>query len=320
MAEALSTFVTRRQPEWVALEALLDRQRNATLRLDELTTLERQYRRASGDLAQAQAFYPGTEVLQFLNQLCGRAYAAIYRARPNRLASIIWFYRAGFPHVVQGQLTYTLVAAALLMLGILAGFTTVFFEPTGSTLLLGDELRAFIDRGELWTDSALDALHPSTLAVMIFTNNLRVTFMAFSLGITAGIGTVLMIIFNGLHVGAIIAACVHHGLGKSILTFMAAHGPVELSVICLTSGAGLMLGHAMIEPGERPRGEVIRERARDAVQVVLGCAPFLVAIGIVEAFVSPGSFFPWPAKVALGLLTFTAFWRYLLRTLPRSKD
>lgn len=316
MAEALSTFVARRQPEWAVLESLLDRQRSATLRLDELTLLERQYRRASGDLAQAQAFYPGTEVLQFLNQLCGRAYAAIYRSRPNRLASIAAFYRTGFPHVVQEQLTYTLVAAALLVMGIVVGFTTVLFEPDGATLLIGDELRAFIDRGELWTDSALGGLHPSTLAVMIFTNNLRVTFMAFSLGITAGIGTVLMIIFNGLHVGAIVAACVHHGLGPSILTFMAAHGPVELSVICLTSGAGLMLGHAMIEPGERPRSEVIRERARDAVQLVLGCAPFLVTIGVVEAFVSPGAFFAWPAKVALGALTFMAFWRYVLRALP----
>jgi len=319
MAEALSTFVARRQPEWVSLESLLDRQRAGTLGLAELTLLERQYRRVSADLGQAQAFYAGTDVLRFLNQLCGRAYGAIYRSRPNRLASVSQFFRHGFPAVVQSQLTYTLVAAGLLVLGIVVGFTTVLLEPSGAKLLLSDDLRGFIDRGELWTDSALSALHPSTLAVMIFTNNLRVTFAAFSLGITAGIGTVITIIFNGLHVGAIIAACFQHDLGANILTFMAAHGPVELSIICITSGAGLMIGHAMIDPGERPRSEALRESARKAVQQVVGCSPFLVAIGIVEGFISPGDFFGWPIKLALGALSFIAFWRYLLKAAPDAR-
>ena len=72
------------------------------------------------------------------------------------------------------------------------------------------------------------------------------------------------------------------------------------------------------EPGERPRSVVLRERATKAVQLVLGCSPFLVAIGIVEGFVSPGAFFPWPLKLLLGMATGFAFWRYLLRGgLPR---
>jgi uncharacterized membrane protein SpoIIM required for sporulation len=313
MAEALTSFVSRRQPSWATLESLLERQRAGTLHLEELISLERHYRQASADLARARAFYAGTEVQGFLNQLCGRAYRAIYRSRPARLASIAAFFRTGFPAVVRANLRYTQAAAGLLALGVIVGFTTVSFEPDGVRLLVSDDLRAFIDRGELWTDSALGALHPSTLAVMIFTNNLRVTFAAFSLGITAGIGTLITLLFNGLHIGALVAACAQHDLAGSLLAFMSAHGPVELSVICMTGGAGLMLGHAMIEPQERPRGEILREQASAAVQQVVGCAPFLVLIGVVEGFISPGSFFPWPAKVAIGALTGLGFWRYLLR-------
>ncbi len=314
MAEALSSFVARRRPEWESRYLLLNRQATGRLHLEEFSDLERQYRRASADLAVAQAFYAGTDVQRFLNQLCARAYGAIYRSRPNRLAPVASFYRAGFPHVVQAHVKYVLAAMALLALGIVSGLTTVWLEPSGAQLLVDDELRAFIDRGELWTDSALSGLHPSTLAVLIFTNNLRVTFIAFSLGLTAGIGTVLTLVFNGLHIGALVAACTQHELGPSILTFMAAHGPVELSVIAIAGGAGLLVGHGLIEPGERPRAEVMAERAGDAVQMVVGCAPFLVAIGVVEAFVSPGELFSWPLKAAFGALSGFAFWRYLLRS------
>ena len=59
-----------------------------------------------------------------------------------------------------------------------------------------------------------------------------------------------IVFFNGLHLGAIVAACIQHDLGANILTFMAAHGPVELSIICICSGSGLMIGQAMIDPGD----------------------------------------------------------------------
>lgn len=313
MAEALPAFVQRRRADWSALEALLDRQRAGTLRLADVAALDRLYRKVSADLALAQTFYAGTDAQRFLNQLTGRAYGAIYQRRGASLASAGRFFRAEFPRVVRDTLPYTGLAAALLLLGIVLGATTVAIEPDGARLLLPDELREWIDRKELWTDAALSAHAPSEMATAIFTNNLRVCFGAFALGITAGIGTVLLLLLNGLHLGAVVAACAQQGLLEGILSFMAAHGPVELSVICLTGGAGLILGHALIEPGERPRGEVLRERASLSVQLVLGCAPFLVAIGVVEGFVSPGTFFPWPVKVALGAATGAAFWTYLMR-------
>jgi uncharacterized membrane protein SpoIIM required for sporulation len=312
VAESLSDFVTRRRPEWTRLEALLERLRARALHLEELTTLDALYRRAATDLAHAQATFPNTDVHRFLNQLCGRAYGAVYRAPPLSVASLRRFFAATFPAAARETLRYTLVAAGCMVLGILLGATTVALEPGGAQRLVSPELLDFIERRELWTDVALTSHTPSEMATGIFLNNLRVAFAAFAMGITGGIGTVLLVLYNGLFLGAVAAACFQHGLGLALLDFITAHGPVELSVICITGGAGLVIGHALIAPGERPRGAHLRERARLAVQLVLGCAPFLVAIGVVEGFVSPGTFFPWPLKALVGVASGAGFWRYLL--------
>jgi uncharacterized membrane protein SpoIIM required for sporulation len=316
MAEPLSAFVTRRRPDWSLLERLLDGLRNGRLHLEELSSLERLYRRAAADLSRAQVDYPGTDVCRFLNQLCGRAYAAVYRAPPLSASAVRRFYARTFPAAVQSTLRYTQLAAALLALGAVLGALTVALEPATAERLVGPGLLDFLERRSLWTDAALDVHTPAELASAIFLHNLQVSFSAFAAGLTLGIGTVLIVAYNGLFLGATLTASVQHGVGAGLLDFMSAHGPVELSVIAITAGGGLIIGHAMVDPGERPRAEHVRERARLAVQLVLGCAPFLVAIGVVEGFVSPGPLFPWPLKAAVGLSSGVGFWRYLLRALP----
>lgn len=310
MAEALPSFVARRRPDWQALEALLGQSK---LSLAEVARLDRLYRRATGDLALAQRHYAGTDAARFLAQLCARAYAGIYRPRGPRLARVREFYARTFPTLVRRCLPSIQAAAALLAFGAALGAVTVALHPDGAALLVPADLRAFIDRRELWTDSALAARTPTELAVMIFTNNLRVMIAAFALGLTAGLGTAATTLYNGVHLGAVVAACAQGGVARHILEFMAAHGPVELSIIAIACGAGLHLGRAVLDPGEASRREAIRVNAREGVQLVLGCAPFLVGIGVVEGFVSPGDFFPWPLKVLVGVATGAAFWRWLLR-------
>ena len=314
MAEPLPAFVARRKPEWNRLEKMLEQQRARKLTLADLSSLETLYRRASADLALAQSAYAGTDVLRFLNQLCARAYAAIYRPRGMALESLRTFYGQTFPRLVRQTLPFTQLAAALLCFGAVIGAVTVLLHPDGALVLVPANLRQIIGRGELWTDSALNASTPTEMAVQIFLNNLRVMIAAFATGVTAGIGTVLIVLSNGVSVGAIVAACFQAGVGPNILTFMSAHGPVELSLICISGGAGLFIGKAMIDPGERSRGAAVRENAQVSVQLLLGCAPFMVAIGIVEGFVSPGPYFPWPLKVVAGLLSGLALWRWLLRS------
>ena len=125
MAEPLPAFVARRKPEWTRLETMLGQQRARQLTLADLSELDALYRRTSADLAFAQSSYAGTDVLRFLNQLCARAYAAIYRPRGMALESLRTFYGQTFPRLVRQTLPMTQLAAALLFFGIVVGALTV---------------------------------------------------------------------------------------------------------------------------------------------------------------------------------------------------
>ncbi len=313
MAAPLPAFVARRRPDWESLQALLERQRAGTLKLAELRTLDTLYRRAAADLAHAQTFYPGTDAHRFLNQLCGQAYAAIYQPPRERLASTLAFFRHDFPRTLRAHGAFVAASAGLFLLGILLGAVVVLLEPRGAELLVPEHLRGYIARGEMWTDGILTVSPPNAVASGIATNNLTVTIVTFASGILLGLGTVFVLINNGVHLGSVAALCVHEGMGAKLFDFIAAHGPVELSIIVIAGGAGLMVGQALIDPGELPRGQALALRGREAVKLVLGCAPFLALIAVVEGFVSPGDFFPSWVKATLGLALGGFFWLYLLR-------
>lgn len=313
MAAPLPAFVARRRPDWDALKELLARQRAGSLRLEELRTLDVLYRRAASDLAHAQTFYAGTDVHRFLNQLCGQAYAAIYQPPRERLASTLAFFRHDFPRALRANGVFVAASAGLFLLGILLGAVVVLLEPRGAELLVPENLRDSIARKEMWTDGILSVAPPNAVASGIATNNLTVLIVTFASGLLLGLGTVFSLLNNGVHLGSVAALCVHEGMGPKLFDFIAAHGPVELSIIVIAGGAGLMVGQALIDPGELPRSQALAQRGREAVKLVLGCAPFLALIAVVEGFVSPGDFFPSWVKGLLGLALGAFFWLYLLR-------
>ena len=312
MAEPLPAFVTRRRPDWETLQGLLDAQRTGTLHLQQLKSLDRLYRRASADLAHAQAFYPATDAHRFVNQLCSNAYGAIYQPPRERVAAVTGFFRRGFPTALRAELRFVAVSALLFWLGAALGALVVSFEPTGAALLVPSGIREAVADHRMWTDNLLSVMPPGFAASWILTNNLSVTIATFALGITLGLGTALILVSNGVQLGAVAALCVREGMGWPLLSFVGAHGVVELSEIIIAGAAGLMIGHAIIDPGELPRGAFVKQRATQAVKLVVGCAPFLALIGVVEGFVSPGDLFPGPFKVALGLALGGLLWAYLL--------
>ncbi|MBI3185106.1 MAG: stage II sporulation protein M [Myxococcales bacterium] len=311
MAEPLPDFVSRRRPQWEELSKLLEAQRSGSLKLLDLYVLDRLYRRASSDLARAQAFYPGTDAHRFLNQLCSTAYGAIYQPPRDRLAGLKDFYLRGFPCALREETRFLAASTALFSLGLLVGAAVVLFEPHGAELLVPAPLREAVAAKQMWTDSLLSVMPPGVAASHILTNNLTVTIATFAFGAAFGLGTAWLLLSNGVHLGSVVALCAREGMGYSLLSFVAAHGPVELSVIVISGAAGLMVGHALIEPGERTRAAFVKERSIKAVKLVVGCAPFLALIGVIEGYVSPGDLFPTPLKIALGLALGGLFWAYL---------
>jgi uncharacterized membrane protein SpoIIM required for sporulation len=119
------------------------------------------------------------------------------------------------------------------------------------------------------------------------TNNLSVSFMAFAMGITAGLGTIYMMFFNGVLIGTIGAACWQAGLSLGLWSFVAPHGVLELPAIFIAGGAGLLLAKGLLFPGLLPRRDSLAQAAQVAVRLVLGIVPVLVVAGVIEGFISP---------------------------------
>ncbi|EAU66903.1 conserved hypothetical protein [Stigmatella aurantiaca DW4/3-1] len=223
------------------------------------------------------------------------------------------FFWHEFPATLRAEGRFVATSGGLFILGLLLGALVVLLEPRGAELLVPAGVRSYVAQGRMWTDDLLSVAPPNAVSSSIATNNLTVIIFTFASGILLGLGTVFTLVNNGVQIGAITALCSREGLGGALLDFVAAHGPVELSIIVIAGGAGLMIGQALIDPGELPRGQALALRGKAAVKLVLGCAPFLAAIGAVEGFISPGSLFPTWLKAALGLTLGTLFWTYLLR-------
>ncbi len=305
--------MARRQEYWQRLEALLGRMRDriplGPMELDELGRL---YQMVSSDLALAQRDFPDEEVTLYLNRLVGQAHAAIYQVESFTWQSILRFYRETFPRLYRVLLPYTRAAVLLFLLPALAAFLAVWQDPERIYVLMGQGIRPLVEqveRGRMWTDIPL--AFRSTASVGIFANNIRVMVFTFAGGVTGGLLTVYVMVVNGVNLGALFGLLQAHGMSGRLAEFVVAHGVIELSVIFLVGGCGLYMGDALWRPGLQSRRVALAQRARTAVQVVLGCAPLLVVAGLIEGFISPSGL-PWPLKAGVGAVSGLLLYRYWL--------
>jgi uncharacterized membrane protein SpoIIM required for sporulation len=144
------------------------------------------------------------------------------------------------------------------------------------------------------------AMRPA-MASLIFTNNIRVAFVAFAGGVLCGVGTVYVLISNGLLLGGVLGAAQFYGVAPLLWGFISPHGYLELTCIVIAGAAGLMLGDAVLRPGLLRRRDALAHAARSAVELLGGAAPVLVVAGLIEGFISPSEL-PLEVRLAIGPL------------------
>jgi uncharacterized membrane protein SpoIIM required for sporulation len=303
------------QADWKALSDLIARGERDIRKLSpaEIHTLGRLYRVVTSDLALAQRDFPQHPVALYLNQLVARGHGIIYQSQPLVANRFKEFIVSGFPRVYREMLPFTITAALLFWIPALLALASIWIQPDASRWLLPaqvQDLRETIENGKLWMDIPM-AERPYTSS-FIMTNNIQVAFMAFAGGVTAGLMTVWSMVMNGLILGGLTGLTAHYGLGLDLWTFVIGHGVIELSVIMMAGGAGLMLAWAMIHPGLLRRLDAVKIAANRAVRLVIGCVPLLMIAGTIEGFISPAADIGWPVKWAVGLGSGAALYSYLL--------
>ena len=314
-AGSVAAFVRARRPGWERLRALAARAGGSRLPLAEVEELDRLYRRAAADLALARSRFPGSEAEGYLSDLVASAYRALYRPR-DRGAALRRLVRQGIPSAVRRHLPALLLALVAFAAGLAGGALAVALDPRAAELLVPEPVRSAVENGRMWTGHLLSAA-PGFSGARLLHNNVTAAALAFALGLSAGLGTALLLLLNGVLIGAVLVHVSRHGMAGDLLGFVAAHGPLELSALLLAGQAGFLLAGALVDPGEWPRRMALQAAGRDAAPLLAVVVPALTLAALLEASVSPLPAFPVAAKAAVGLGLAGALWAWVLRR-PRA--
>ncbi len=304
-------WLEKRKPHWAKLEALLTQSANQGLKslsrsdLQELSLL---YRQTAADLAAIREDRGSVHFTRYVNQLLVRAHNTIYsghRASPMAVVSFFW---KTYPAAFRRNLKHCLLATFIFAIAGVVGAILTYQNPDFKVKVLGPQMVETIDRHEMWTHSIVGIKPLASSAIM--TNNMSVGFMTFALGITAGLGTIYMMAFNGLMIGVIGVACWLSGMSLQLWSFVAPHGVLELPAIFVAGGAGLRVAQGLLFPGVLPRRDSLARAGSEAVQLLLGTVPILIIAGVIEAYVSPTGL-PIPLKFSLATALFVLLNVYL---------
>jgi len=270
------------------LEQLLDqsaRKGLSSLGRSELQELGLLYRQIAADLAALREDRGSVHFARYLNQLLARAHNIIYSSSKTSPSAIFSFFTVTYPRVFRQHWRYVQIALLFFAVSAAVDAALTYQDPDFKLSIIGPQMVQTIEKREMWTHSIVGIKPLASSAIM--TNNISVGFMTFALGITGGLGTIYMMLFNGLMLGVIGMACHQSGMSLQLWSFVAPHGVLELPAIFLAGGAGLRIAEGLLFPGYLPRRESLSRAGTDAVQLLLGTVPMLIIAGTIEAFVSP---------------------------------
>jgi uncharacterized membrane protein SpoIIM required for sporulation len=277
----LDRFVADRRAAWQELDELTRQARRRPERLgpDRVRRLGALYRSAAADLALARRSFAGDPLVARLEDLVGRARHLVYDA-PDRRGSLIRFLARDYWRLV-AEKPYALLAAAVLLFGpAVLGALWARQDPGAAATLVPEQFRPATEPGHPWT--SMSPGEQTAFTSEVFTNNIQVTLVAFAGGITFGLLTALALIYNGVLLGVIGGLMSASGNTIGFVDLVTAHGVLELSCILVGGAAGLRLGWALVDPGRLTRAASGGREARNAVQIALGTAPWLVLAGVIE--------------------------------------
>ncbi len=326
-------LVARKSARWDAFQERADRVTRAgldSLAARELPDFAARYREVAADLARARTYRADPVVLQRLERLVAAGHNALYRKPRHGYRAIPTFLFGECPAEIIASWRVVTLALVALFAPMLAGYALLRQDPTLAELVVPATMleRAEAGRTRLAAGSGYleaDVAKRQLLAAQITVNNVRVATRAFTGGIFLGVGSLLLLAFNGMHLGTAWGHFANLGLSGYLWTFVAGHGVFELFAIALAGAAGFLLGFAIVAPGPHTRGDALVLAGRRAIRLMGAVVLLLLFAGLIEGFVSAGAY-PLATRLAIAALSALLLIGYLRlgvlvhRHLPRESS
>jgi uncharacterized membrane protein SpoIIM required for sporulation/uncharacterized RDD family membrane protein YckC len=280
-ARTWSTFAAR-------TEQLLRRGKRGLRKLSaaEMKSLLVDHRRITTDLARAQSMKADQRTLSELNRLAIGGHNIVYGYVKRVFKGRGRAWPALFAREVRNSLPVVALSAFLFFGALLVSCAAVRWHPELAWELVGPEFYDFTPASDEKLHDIPKIIRP-VAASSILTNNLQVTILAFAFGITAGLGTAFLLVYNGIHLGSVIGWMSLGGNARALWGWVMPHGVTEITAVIIAGAAGFLLARAILMPGELRRSAALRIAAGKALVLELGCMAMLVVAGLIEGFVSP---------------------------------
>jgi len=319
----LARFVETGRPQWSALEKTLDwLEANPTrvLTIEEIERLHMQYQRVSADLAKTAGLAGESELRQYLERLVGRAYAEINETRDRRKFRPWRWFTAEFPRAFRQHRRAFQLSVALTLLGCAFGAAALKIDSEAKSVIMPFEGLQISPAERVAKERDDQGKHMAgrkgSFSAQLMTHNTQVALTTLALGMTYGFGTMVVLFYNGVTLGAVAYDYIHGGQIVFLLGWLLPHGVIEIPAILVGGQAGLVIAYALIGWGSRvSRAQRMREVSRDVMTLAGGAAVMLVWAGLVEAFLSQyhEPVISYGMKITFGLVEATLLTLFLAR-------
>jgi len=319
----LQQFIERERSIWEELDKVLTRIENETiplLTLEEVQRLHYLYERTGAGLMKISTFAAEPNLVRSLESLLTRAYAELQTGSPrnDKLSPRRWLFHT-FPQTFRRHCRFFWMALLLTIVGVFFGGAAVIFDPDAKAAIapfpnLLQNPAERVKEEESKTNPML-VTSKSRFSAILITNNTKISILALALGVTWGIGTLILLFYNGVVLGAVIFDYVRAGQSVFLMGWLLPHGVIEIPAILIAGQAGLLLGQALIGWNSKQNlPQRLRSVTGSLVTLISGAALLLIWAGLVEAFFSQyhEPVLPYPFKIAFGLFELAALLTFLV--------
>lgn len=303
-------FIKQNKEKWLSFEQSFFQKKMSNP--DELASL---YIEIVNDLAYAQTFYPKSKTIDYLNELASGAYLSIYKTQRTEQNRLLAFFRYEAPYIAfryREQIYYSFL---IFLIFVAIGVISNLYDDSFVRLILGDDYvnmsKENIANGDPVAVYKSGSNWGSFLGITI--NNIRVSVIAFVMGIFGGVGTFYMLMQNGIMLGAFQSMFYNEGVMWESVRGIWIHGAMEIFAICIAGGAGLILAKGILFPGTYSRYTSFRQHFKAGLQLLLSTLPFFIAAGFLEGFVTRYSnVMPNTVSVGIIMVTFGIIFYYYI--------
>lgn len=283
-----AVFIQRNAPRWQKFERELDMQLKGGKTTVNPDALADMFIQLTDDLAYARTFYPDSRTTAYLNQMASRAHRLLYPNKREDAGRIVQFWKTELPLLLYGVRRELLFSAAFFLLAVGIGVISSAHDENFCRLILGDAYVNMTLNNIAKNDpmAVYKSMGRADMFMEITFNNVRVSFLAFAGGILTPVTTLLILLSNGIMIGAFQYFFYERGLFLASFLTIWIHGTLEISAIVVAGAAGIVMGNSYLFPGTYPRHQAFKMGAKKGLKIIVGLVPVFVLAGFLESHIT----------------------------------